>query len=505
LATPLFAAPDEPAHSVRAASVARLEVVGEDVPRFEEQLVVDAPKAYYTAAGTITCYVFQREVPADCSEFTDQTQLVRVPTSAGRHPPAYYAVAGIPSLLDQGALGVYLMRVVSALIVAAFVASTVTTLERLRRPRVGAVGVLLATTPMLFFVGGVVNPSAPEVGAALSLWVAGTVLAIEAPRRVDPKLVRRAAVAAIVLVLSRQLAPLWLALIAVALVAVGGWAAPRALWASKPARRWGAAVVVATLLQMLWIVIVRPLDPKLGEATGIAGLSRGTAFRISFGETLNRLREAIGSFGWLDTPSPGFTYLVWAVALAALATVAIVVWRSRFLLVAAATAVVAIAAPIGFETLQAHRIGFFWQGRYSMPMAIGVPVLLALSVALGHAEGERSTDAAGATSSDIAADRGADAWLGRIVVPIAIALFAAHVVAFGQALRRNTVGYDGPLDFLIDPDWSPPLPAWFLMLAFIAVIGAFTVWLATTPRSDAAHEAAHAERNAVPSGSLRYS
>ncbi len=505
LATPLFAAPDEPAHAVRAASVARLEVLGDEVPRFDNALVVQAPKAYYRAAGTITCYAFKRSIPADCSEFTDETQLVDVPTSAGRHPPAYYFVAGLPSLAFRGDVGVYLMRLVSALIVGAFVASTATSLERLRRPRVGALGVLLAATPMLFFVGGVVNPSAPELAAALSLWVGGALLVREAPSRIDPKLVRRVAAAAIVLVLSRQLAPLWLALIAAALVAIGGWAAVRALWASRHARRWGVGVLIAGVLQMGWILLAGPLDPALGEATGIPGLGRGTALRISFGESLNRLREMVGWFGWLDTPSPGFTYLVWVAALAALAAIAIAVGRRRYVIVAALTAVVAVAAPIGFEVLQARRIGFFWQGRYSMPMAIGVPVLLALSLAIARRD---RSDAEPVDADADADDRSIDGWIGRIVAPIGVALGVANLVAFGQALRRNTVGYDGPLDFVIDPEWAPPLPAWLLMLAYAALVAGFVACLATTPRSTEGEPPAPTDDQpveATPSGSLRYS
>src|SRR6185312_16126371 len=107
------------------------------------------------------------------------------------------------------ALGVYLMRTVSVLIMAAFLASACATLDRLRRPRLGALAILVGATPMLFFIGGTLNPSSVEIPAALSLWMAGTVLVAEAPTRVDPRLLRRAGVAAIALVLARQLAPLW--------------------------------------------------------------------------------------------------------------------------------------------------------------------------------------------------------------------------------------------------------------------------------------------------------
>jgi len=489
LATPLFGAPDEPAHAIRAASVARLDIVGDEVPEVEDRLVVEAPKAYGDASDSISCYVFAADTSAACATFSDHTQLTRLPTSAGRHPPAYYLIAGVPTLAFRGALGVYLMRVVSVAITAAFVASAVATLERLRRPRLGSLAILLGATPMLFFVGGSVNPSAVEISAALSLWMAGMVLALEAPTLVDPRLLRRAGVAAIVLVLSRQLAPLWLVLIAAALVAIGGWAATRALWASRSARRWGAAILTAGALQCVWILLVRPLDPSLGDSEAVRGLSTGSALRQSFGESLNRLRER---FGWLDSPAPGITYALWALAFGALIGLALVAWRRRFLLVAGATAIAAVAAPLGFETFQAHRIGFFWQGRYSMPLALGVPVLLALSVAARRAESDTALDEPAMRT------RGVD----RVVGAVALAVVVGQVAAFGQALRRNTVGYAGDLDFLIHPEWKPPVPAWFLAVAFALVVSGFAIWVAN-PTSLASEPGDQSEP--TPSGSLRYS
>jgi hypothetical protein len=473
LATPLFGAPDEPAHAIRAASVVRFQIVGDEVPSEpEDRLVVDAPKAYGDASDSIACYVFLADTSAGCASFDDHTQLVRLPTSAGRHPPAYYAIAGLPSLVDGGALGVYLMRIVSVLIAAAFVASACATLDRLRRPRIGALAILIGATPMLFFIGGSLNPSAVEIPAALSLWMSGTALAVEAPSGVDARLLRRVGVAAIALVLARQLAPLWLALIALALLAIGGRAATRALWASRPARWWGVAIVVATALQSIWIVVMRPLDPSFADSAGIRDLGAGTALRTSFGESLNRLREMVGWFGWLDAPAPGLTYALWAIALGVLAALALVAWRQRFLLVAGATAVVAVGAPLLFETLQAHEVGYFWQGRYSMPLALGVPVLLALSVALPRTA--HDTERAG---EDTLTEPGID----HVVGAVAVAVVVAQVAAFGQALRRNTVGYNGALDFLLHPEWKPPVPAWLLAVLYAVTIAIFTSWVVCSP------------------------
>jgi hypothetical protein len=372
------------------------------------------------------------------------------------------------------------MRTVSVLITAAFVASACATLDRLQRPRLGALAILVGATPMLFFVGGTLNPSSVEIPAALSLWMAGTALVLEAPKHVDGRLVRRAGVAAIALALSRQLAPLWLALIAVALLALGGWVAARSLWASRPARWWGAGVVVAVALQSLWIAVMRPLDPSFADSEGVRNLGAGTALRTSFGESLNRLREIVGWFGWLDAPAPGVTYLLWVFAFGALLGLALLAWQRRFLLVAGATAVVTIGTPLLFETFQADQVGFFWQGRYSMPLALGVPVLLAMSVATRRPRSESDG-------------------MEHLVGAVAIAVVVAQVAAFGQALRRNTVGYNGALDFLVNPDWEPPLPAWLLTVLYVVVVSAFAWWVTSRATET------RGEPEPAPSGSLRYS
>jgi hypothetical protein len=276
---------------------------------------------------------------------------------------------------------------------------------------------------------------------------------------------------------------LWLGLIVIALLALGGWVAARALWASRAARWWGAGVIVAAALQTLWVAVVRPLDPSFADTEAVRDLGAGTALRTSFGESLNRLREIIGWFGWLDAPAPGITYLLWAFAFGALLVLALLAWRRRFLLVAGAVAVATVGAPIIFETFQADQVGFFWQGRYSMPLALGVPVLLAMSLATRRA-----------TPESPAGD--------RVVGAVAIAVVVGQVAAFGQALRRNTVGYDGALDFLIHPDWQPPLPPWLLTALYLVVVSGFAWWVASPPRR-AAETTGQPEP--TPSGSLRYS
>jgi hypothetical protein len=58
-------------------------------------------------------------------------------------------------------------------------------------------------------------------------------------------------------------------------------------------------------------------------------------------------------------------------------------------------------------------------------------------------------------------------------------LVVAQSLAIYQALRRWSVGADGPVFYWTDPSWSAPVPQWLLIIAFTA----FVVWLFGTDQS----------------------
>src|SRR3989442_3172427 len=97
LATPLFANADEPAHVVRAASVARGELVGK-TPRsklLKGYTIVKLPAIYDAAGDHLNCFARKPNRDASCHRFTgSESKTKEVITEAGRHPPAYYAVVG---------------------------------------------------------------------------------------------------------------------------------------------------------------------------------------------------------------------------------------------------------------------------------------------------------------------------------------------------------------------------------------------------------------------------
>src|SRR5512132_43070 len=107
IANPPFAAPDEPAHVKRAVALDHGELTGRTPnPRLlrklggdRSNLVVRVPEVYVTAEPA--CFAFKPDASAACIRFGGSTRDIDTVTTAGRHPPAYYAVVGLASLVHK--------------------------------------------------------------------------------------------------------------------------------------------------------------------------------------------------------------------------------------------------------------------------------------------------------------------------------------------------------------------------------------------------------------------
>ena len=87
------------------------------------------------------------------------------------------------------------------------------------------------------------------------------------------------------------------------------------------------------------------------------------------------VRDMVGVFGWEDTRPAGVARRRMVVVRARAGAVALVIgtWRQRLAILgtAAGTIVVQVAS----EALKAPSIGYVWQGRYTLPLAMGVPII----------------------------------------------------------------------------------------------------------------------------------
>lgn len=462
LATPLFANADEPAHVVRAASVARGELVGKS-PRsklLKGYTFVRLPAIYEDAGRHLNCFARRPNRDASCDTFAGSESRTReVITEAGRHPLAYYAVVGGVSRIWPAATGaVYLMRLTTVVITALFVAFAVRALSRMPSPPVALVGLAVALTPMVLSFGSAVNPTALETAAAIATWACGLVLVAELRdgKAPDRGLVVQLGIAASALVLARQISMFWLAFIALILAGIVGKDALIRLWRFPLARLWGAIVAGCVAAQLLWILLANGLD--LSVPIGFRPtLSNDELIRATVGRVGGFYLEMLGNLGWLDTTLPGLTYFLLTVALGALVLLAIAIGIRPYVIAMFAAIAVTVVTPIVLEAWQYNEYGLYWQGRYTLPVAVGVPLLAVF--ALQSEPGRRVL------------------LRGWFMPTVGAMLVVAHVLAFYQALRRWSVGANGPILYWLHPDWTSIVPQFLLIGAYGVVLVAFVVWL----------------------------
>jgi hypothetical protein len=466
VANPLYAGPDEPAHVIKAVALDHGQLTGEKLsPRLrallrderQDFLMVRVP-AIYGIASSYTCFANEPNFTAECLRFAGSTRETDDATYVARHPPPYYAVVGVASWIGRpGSRPVYLMRLLTGLITGALIATAITALRRSEAPRVVAVGLALAITPMVLFVSSVVNPSGPEIAASIAFWVCGLVLIATAHQRVDNQLVTAVGIAGCIMALSRQLAPLWLGLITLAVLSTANRAALRNLVRSNWPRLWGLLIAAACVALVGWNVIVKPLDVTLSGRQPVH-LETTEVIRIVLGRTFFRYHEMIGVFGWLDTPSPALSWVPWTAGIVFLFFAAVLWAGRRYVAVLFALLAAVIVVPLVIESATYNDAGGVnWQGRYTLPLAVGIPILAAFALA--------------------STERGRALVTSRLLLAIGVVIGFAQVVAFAQNLRRYTVGYDGAIQFWKHPNWAPPVSPILLTIAFAVAVSAFLAWL----------------------------
>ena len=208
LATPIGAAPDEPAHIAQSVAIVRGQF---DEPTYKASTGPLARVRVPGWAANGTCFVkadvdtraTQTGIAAACADtLSDTTRLALVPIQFSNSPPLYYVVAGIPSLFLSGASALYAMRLLSDLLNAGLVALGIWLLIRYYPRRTPLVGVLIALSPMVLFLMAVVTSSGREIPSGFATWC-GALCIVEHPR-VPRTLATWTAVAAVVLVLNHR-------------------------------------------------------------------------------------------------------------------------------------------------------------------------------------------------------------------------------------------------------------------------------------------------------------
>jgi len=293
----------------------------------------------------------------------------------------------------------------------------------------GALAVVVALSPVAWFLGGVVNPSSMEIALAVLAWVGVERLRVSASRGVRELM--WIGVPAGMAILIRPIAVVAVAaMIVVVLITCRG---ERAL----DRRRWSVLLTAPAIGGLASFVWSRWSGTAFSDARAATHAPVVHVFREALAGTADTLHEIGGSLGWLEYSAPWPAQWAWWLGVVACGVAA---WRGTREVRAAwlFIAVFSVLFPIAFETALAGRLGYIWQGRYSLPTAVGLVIV------------------------------GSSAWLPRLrprAVPVLLGAVAiAEVATLWTALRRYTVGTNGSW-FLTDARWDPPLPPFVLLAA----------------------------------------
>ncbi|WP_114423698.1 DUF2142 domain-containing protein [Nocardioides houyundeii] len=462
LATPFWSSPDAPAHDLMAWHVGHghllpdpTEVLNSGVT---SNAVTPAPEGLVRSAETVGCYAQERRTAAGCMVSPgDDADLVDFVNPAGRNFPTYYLATGWPSTLFDGVAALYAMRVAAAAIAALFVAWAASAAWTRARPMTALAGVAVALTPMAMYLGGAINPNSLEITAAMALAATSVVFLREPETWLGAVMYRRAMIAAGVMVTIRLLAPVWVLVWVVAFALV----ADRRAWRKVLTRRglaWAAVPFLGAVFNVVWTYTAALTDyqdePK-------HSLTLAQAFWASK-ENIDRVGSVstqVGVFGWLDTVLPGSTYYYYALTVVFLVAVAWVFLPGREALVTAWLLVAAYLVPIVLQAAQWNTNGGVWQGRYTLPLSVMIPIIT-LVLAADRLQAPRVADLARRFTT---------------VLPLAMVIVAwVHVSALRLQLRRNIEGLDGLAP--AEERWSPVVPAEALVLALALLL--VVAWLA---------------------------
>lgn len=471
VAAPLFTGPDEVSQARRAAAVVRGELTGSRHDAGPPLLVdVTVPDLYGVPAddqwrcflGPLVPGTPQEPmalVPAPCRGLHPTGERVTAATVQYRGQPAFYAFVGLGTLVSDGVPGAYAMRFLGLVAAAAFVASAAVSARQARDPALAGAALLLALTPAVVYLAASTNPSALEIATALSAWAAGMVL-IDPTRAPDATVVRRFSVALLVLVVTRGLSPVFGAGLVGVLGALAGRTRVLALGRRRDVRLWGAACLVATGLSLAWLAHIQSAYP-LPDRPG-SGAVRALGWLPWY------LRQSVGVFGTNDSALPPAVAGAWWLLVAALVGLGIAGSPRRVGAGALAVLGAGLALSVTAEGLSLPPIGFFWQGRYALPVLFG-----ALVIATWRAGPLEASAAVRNTSRTVLVGAVTGVHLWAFVV-----VGSHHADRAGAASTRPT-GQTGIATLV--GRWAPPLPQAALLVLYVTAVFAVGVSLTTGP------------------------
>lgn len=366
---PAFAGIDEFDHVYKAEAVAHGELLSEGQARNGRGELVTVPADVVRAAGP-ACAVRPYTRHDNCYAVRHVgSGMVTVADAAVRYNPVYYAVVGTLARPFHGAAVDVAMRLATALICALLLGCAAGLTGTWARTRWPFVALVVATTPMLVYSTAIASPNGVSYAAGLLVWAALLALVQQ-----DRSHSATAALVAFVtgsgaLVMTHSTGPLWLLIICV----VAALLVPlKELWqiVTRHPRAYviaGSAVLALTLASVAWTRFsgANSLGADLPPSQPLRAVD------LLRGEIL-WVFQTIGVFPYRNEPAPAPTYALWLVAFAVVLITGFRAGRPRDRVALAVLVVLDFAVPTVLTIIAYPYIGIAWQGRYSLPLTVGL-------------------------------------------------------------------------------------------------------------------------------------
>jgi hypothetical protein len=447
---PIYGVSDEPAHAVKAVATGHGEITGPTViGQFgysaEEYKVAEA----YNSIWNFVCYNGDVNVTPACSEeLSRDKNLVPVASTAGSYPLIYYATIGWIANLAVGPWGIYLMRTATSLIVALLLGmSFAQSLKFLSMSR-AILATFIAFTPAVAAFSGTVNPFSVEVSAATLFWTSSIAIftSLEKQKLFDSKVLL--VISGTLLALVRPVSFVWIGLIELFLLL---------FFLKLPVNKFNSdgkifqvAIASGAFLLSVAVNFSRNGVTSFGAA-GAAGGNMTGNMRISLERSDDYFRQLFGFFGWTQFYPPVYVPIIFCGT--AIYIGAKICNRSRRQVFSLSIFLFFIIfCPILLEGVRASSNGWGYQGRYILPVAVGIPFLYFVNGDSLVKAKENELD---------------KKW------PIYL-IASGHLFALYHVARRFTVGLDGPYMWFKSPEWTGyggvPLFVFLLMSTVLVVI-----------------------------------
>jgi len=410
LSNPMFAAPDEPAHLLRAQGFSQFD--------FSSPYQTDG-----LPLNEIDCLRFNADVTADCMDLVWQEPWNEFGTSTDGYPPLLHALAAIPNAMFDGLFATYATRIWLAIVNIALLSWAA--VISLRRGTWALTGLMLGITPMVVFTMGTVNPSGLSAAGA-ALFVTGIAALNKSSRNGIQRLLPMW-IGAGILILTRRDGALWAALIAA--VAYLPHLSPRQIvHRLAPSSKTRPVVFIAiplVIASSFWAVpwIARFVD------------RRATAERSTW-QAIRALRiyldHLMGRFGWLDSTMGIEAFLISIVVVGFFVTLAVSSAHRQYRWSIVMSLMLLVTVPVAFCTIRYP----YFQGRYLIPIWIAAMVLA------GHS---------------LQSSLGSLNKLGVRPRPILLMWLGVHVWSILNNLKRYATGRNGSWDLFDSEVWHPPM------------------------------------------------